>query len=212
MMFRKTLLPVVLAAAAGTATADDYTYIAGGWQFGRIDNAKDMNTLLNINSNWLSRSYGTEKQLKRGFYLNGGYGFDNNLFLDIRVNYMNNRDFSIKENVLGVGYHYGLSDSTDLYALAGVSHHGLSDGGLFFARDKDFHSATGEAGLKIRLTPDISVSSALRLANYDGQAYYGARLGSAYALTQHLSVEAGYQYHHWKVSHQAGTMGLRYTF
>ncbi len=200
-MFRKILLSVLLAAATGAATADDYTYIAGGGQMSFIipTGADD--------------EQNTKMDIQPGFYLHGGYGFDNKLFLDLRLNYMGMPWANLREDMLGVGYHHVLSDSTDFYALAGISRYS-SYFDYYIKFRQSFISATGETGLKIKLTPDISVSSALRLANYDGEAYYEARLGAAYALTPHVSIEAGYQFHKWRISPclQMGTLGVRYTF
>lgn len=75
-----------------------------------------------------------------------------------------------------------------------------------------YNSASGEIGVKTKLSPDIGVNIAYRLANYDKRAFHEARIMADYALTQKLAAEVGYTYHNWRVSDQAMQVGLRYNF
>lgn len=67
-------------------------------------------------------------------------------------------------------------------------------------------------GVKSKLSQDIGLDVAYRLANYDHRAFQEARISTNYALTQHLAAEVGYTYHDWKVNDQAEQVGLRYNF
>ncbi len=213
-MLKKILLFTMLINASESVMADHYTYIAGGWQFGHIGDRRDFDQLLN------RRGYENtgSQSMSSGFYLRGGYGFENNLFIDARMNGMTNGDRTTADSVLGLGYHHALSDKVDLYALFGRSGHAIR-GGYAVRNDfsvhreeKDWQSITGELGLKIRPIENIDLHSAWRLANYAGQAFYELRLGISHALTQNLAVDAGYIWHDWKVDDQAGQFGLRYIF
>ncbi|CND85754.1 outer membrane beta-barrel protein [Yersinia nurmii] len=207
-MFRKSLLAAALITTSTLAIADDYTFIGGGFQFGSIDNKQNFDKQFNQSG---TSHIGSDKM--RGFYLNGGYGFENNLFMTARLSAIADNDRGMGDGLLGVGYHFALTPDADMYLLAGASRHAMlydvkKDGN----KTEAYNSATGEVGIKTKLTQDIGLDVAYRLAEYDSKMYHEARIEASYALTQSLAAEVGYTYHNWKVDDQIGQVGLRYTF
>ncbi|MFQ6256720.1 outer membrane beta-barrel protein [Yersinia enterocolitica] len=207
-MLKQTLLSLALMGTCTAAMAADYTYVAGGLQYGSISNNERFDKEFNQSqySHIGNRDMG-------GIYFNGGYGFDNDLFIDGRISSIANNDRGIAEAVLGLGYHFAFSPNIDFYTLVGGSRHAMVfDASKDGKKTNTYNSATGEIGIKSKLSQDIGLDVAYRLANYDSRAYHEARITTDYALTQSLSVEVGYTYHNWKVSDQAMQAGLRYTF
>ncbi|AJJ62992.1 YPO1635 family putative outer membrane beta-barrel protein [Yersinia aldovae] len=207
-MLKKTILSVALMGACTTVMANNYTYVAGGLQYGsissndRFDKQFDRSNYSHIGN----RDMG-------GVYLNGGYGFDNDLFIDGRISSIANNDRGLAEAVLGLGYHFAFSPNIDFYTLVGGSRHALVfDASKDGKKTNTYNSATGEVGIKSRLSQDIGLGVAYRLANYDHRAFHEARITTDYALTQNLAAEVGYTYHNWKVNDQAMQVGLRYNF
>lgn len=207
-MLRQTLLSLTLMTTGTVAMADDYTYISGGLQFGSISN----NSRFDKQFDRQNYSHIGNKNM-RGIYLNAGYGFENSLFIDGRINSLANKERGSADAVLGLGYHFAFTPNIDLYTLVGASRHAL-----VFDASKDgditntYNSATGEIGVKTKLPQNIGLNVAYRLAQYDNRAFHEARIMADYALTQKLSTEIGYTYHNWKVNDQAMQVGLRYNF
>ncbi|WP_049614621.1 YPO1635 family putative outer membrane beta-barrel protein [Yersinia pekkanenii] len=207
-MLKKTLLSLALMGTCTAALAADYTYVAGGLQYGAISsNARFNKQFDQKNYNHIgNRDMG-------GIYLNGGYGFDNNLFIDGRVNSIANKDRGLAEAVLGLGYHFAFSPNIDWYVLAGGSRRAMVfDASKNGEKTNRYNSATGEIGIKSKLTQSIGMDVAYRMANYDHRAFHEARIMTSYAFTPSLAAEVGYTYHNWKVSDQAMQAGLRYNF
>lgn len=197
----------IISAMTGMAQADDYTYVAGGLQVGGITSKSDFDKLVHQNRPDQS------KTTMGGFYLRGGYGFGNNLFIDARLNGMGNSQRSSGDSLLGLGYHFPINPNTDMYALIGASGHAISTNFDWDKkRDKSWGSATGEIGVKSHITDKIGMNVAYRYAEYDSRGFNEARIGADYALTSNLAAEIGYTYHNWKVDDQIGEIGLRYTF
>ncbi|TBM18286.1 porin family protein [Hafnia alvei] len=197
----------IISAMTGMAQADDYTYFAGGLQVGGITSKSDFDKLVHQNRSDQS------KTTMGGFYLRGGYGFENNLFIDARLNGMGNSQRSSGDSLLGLGYHFPINPNTDMYALIGASGHAISTNFDWDKkRDKSWGSATGEIGVKSHITDKIGMNVAYRYAEYDSRGFNEARIGADYALTPNLAAEIGYTYHNWKVDDQIGEIGLRYTF
>ncbi|TBL47332.1 porin family protein [Hafnia alvei] len=197
----------IISAMTGMAQADDYTYVAGGLQVGGITSKSDFDKLVHQNRSDQS------KTTMGGFYLRGGYGFENNLFIDARLNGMGNSQRSSGDSLLGLGYHFPINPNTDMYALIGASGHAISTNFDWDKkRDKSWGSATGEIGVKSHITDKIGMNVAYRYAEYDSRGFNEARIGADYALTPNLAAEIGYTYHNWKVDDQIGEIGLRYTF
>jgi len=192
---------------SGVALADDYTYVAGGLQVGGITNKSDFDKLVHQNRPDQS------KTTMGGFYLRGGYGFENNVFIDARLNAMGNSQRASGDSLLGLGYHFAINPTTDMYALIGASGHAVSSNFDYDKkRDENWSSATGEIGVKSHITDKISMNAAYRYAEYDSRGFNEARIGAGYALTPNLAAEIGYTYHNWKVDDQIGEIGIRYTF
>ncbi|AIN18209.1 MULTISPECIES: outer membrane beta-barrel protein [Yersinia] len=207
-MLKKTLLSLALIGTCTTAIAADYTYVAGGLQYGSISSNERFDKQFN-QSNYSQigdRDMG-------GIYLNGGYGFDNDLFIDGRISSIANSDRGLAEAVLGLGYHWTFSPNIDFYTLVGGSRRAMVfDASKNGEKTNSYNSATGEVGIKSQLSQDISLDIAYRLARYDDRAFHEARVTTGYALTKSLAAEVGYTYHNWKVSDQAMQVGLRYAF
>lgn len=119
-MLKKTLFSLALMGTCTTAMASDYTYIAGGLQYGAINNNANFDKQFNQN-NYAQ----VGKRDMGGIYLNGGYGFDNDIFIDARLNSIGNDDRALAEAVLGVGYHFAFSPNIDFYSLVGASRHAM---------------------------------------------------------------------------------------
>ncbi|CRY59130.1 putative lipoprotein [Yersinia pseudotuberculosis] len=148
-----------------------------------------------------------------GIYLNGGYSFDNSLFIDGRLSSLTNDNRGSADAVLGLGYYFAFTPDIDFYTVVGASRHALVfDASKDGKKTNTYNSASGEIGVKTKLSPDIGVNIAYRLANYDKRAFHEARIMADYALTQKLAAEVGYTYHNWRVSDQAMQVGLRYNF
>ncbi|WP_283647806.1 outer membrane beta-barrel protein [Hafnia paralvei] len=207
-MFKQSLCAVaIISATSGVALADDYTYVAGGLQVGGITNKSDFDKLVHQNRPDQS------KTTMGGFYLRGGYGFENNVFIDARLNAMGNSQRASGDSLLGLGYHFAINPTTDMYALIGASGHAVSSNFDYDKkRDENWSSATGEIGVKSHITDKISMNAAYRYAEYDSRGFNEARIGAGYALTPNLAAEIGYTYHNWKVDDQIGEIGIRYTF
>lgn len=207
-MFKQSLCAVaIISAMSGVALADDYTYVAGGLQMGGITNKSDFDKLVHQNRPDQS------KTTMGGFYLRGGYGFENNVFIDARLNAMGNSQRASGDSLLGLGYHFAINPTTDMYALIGASGHAVSSNFDYDKkRDENWSSATGEIGVKSHITDKISMNAAYRYAEYDSRGFNEARIGAGYALTPNLAAEIGYTYHNWKVDDQIGEIGIRYTF
>ena len=207
-MFKQSLCAVaIISAMSGVALADDYTYVAGGLQVGGITNKSDFDKLVHKNRPDQS------KTTMGGFYLRGGYGFENNVFIDARLNAMGNSQRASGDSLLGLGYHFAINPTTDMYALIGASGHAVSSNFDYDKkRDENWSSATGEIGVKSHITDKISMNAAYRYAEYDSRGFNEARIGAGYALTPNLAAEIGYTYHNWKVDDQIGEIGIRYTF
>ncbi|AMH19329.1 putative lipoprotein [Hafnia paralvei ATCC 29927] len=207
-MFKQSLCAVaIISAMSGVALADDYTYVAGGLQVGGITNKSDFDKLVHQNRPDQS------KTTMGGFYLRGGYGFENNVFIDARLNAMGNSQRASGDSLLGLGYHFAINPTTDMYALIGASGHAVSSNFDYDKkRDENWSSATGEIGVKSHITDKISMNAAYRYAEYDSRGFNEARIGAGYALTPNLAAEIGYTYHNWKVDDQIGEIGIRYTF
>ncbi|MGB2537497.1 outer membrane beta-barrel protein [Hafnia paralvei] len=207
-MFKQSLCAVaIISAMSGVALADDYTYVAGGLQVGGITNKSDFDKLVHQNRPDQS------KTTMGGFYLRGGYGFENNVFIDARLNAMGNSQRASGDSLLGLGYHFAINPTTDMYALIGASGHAVSSNFDYDKkRDENWSSATGEIGVKSHITDKISMNAAYRYAEYDSRGFNEARIGAGYALTPNLTAEIGYTYHNWKVDDQIGEIGIRYTF
>lgn len=207
-MLKQTLLTLALLGTSTVTMAADYTYVAGGLQYGSISNNARFDKQFDQNnySHVGNRDMG-------GIYLNGGYGFDNDLFIDGRINSIANGDRGLAEAVLGLGYHFAFSPNIDFYTLVGGSRHAMVfDASKNGKKTNTYNSATGEVGIKSKLSQDIGLDVAYRIANYDGRAFHEARIMTDYALTQSLAAEVGYSYHNWKVNDQAMQVGLRYNF
>ena len=207
-MFKQSLCAVaIISAMSGVALADDYTYVAGGLQVGGITNKSDFDKLVHQNRPDQS------KTTMGGFYLRGGYGFENNVFIDARLNAMGNSQRASGDSLLGLGYHFAINPTTDMYALIGASGHAVSSNFDYDKkRDENWSSATGEIGVKSHITDKISMNAAYRYAEYDSRGFNEARIGAGYALTPNLAAEIGYTYHNWKVDDQIGEIGIRYSF
>lgn len=207
-MLKKTLLSLTLMGICTSTMAADYTYVSGGLQYGAINSNARFDKQFNQNN---SSHIGNRDMA--GIYLNGGYGFENDLFLDGRLSGIGNDDRSLAEAVLGLGYHFAFSPNIDFYTLVGGSRHAMTfDASKDGKKTNTYNSATGEIGVKSKLSQNFGLDVAYRLANYDGRAFHEARIVTDYALTQNLAAEVGYTYHNWKVSDQAMQAGLRYTF
>lgn len=207
-MLKQTLLTLALLGTSTATMAADYTYVAGGLQYGSISNNARFDKQFDQNnySHVGNRDMG-------GIYLNGGYGFDNDLFIDGRINSIANGDRGLAEAVLGLGYHFAFSPNIDFYTLVGGSRHAMVfDASKNGKKTNTYNSATGEVDIKSKLSQDIGLDVAYRIANYDGRAFHEARVMTDYALTQSLAAEVGYTYHNWKVNDQAMQVGLRYNF
>ncbi|MEY4922402.1 MAG: hypothetical protein RLY17_1119 [Pseudomonadota bacterium] len=207
-MLKKTILSIALMGTCTAAMANDYTYVAGGLQYGSINSNKRFDKQFDLSN------YGNiGKREMGGIYLNGGYGFDNDLFIDGRINSIANNNRALAEAVLGLGYHFAFSPNIDFYTLVGGSRRAMVfDASKNGKKTNTYNSATGEVGIKSKLSQDIGLDVAYRLANYDHRAFQEARISTNYALTQHLAGEVGYTYHDWKVNDQAVQVGLRYNF
>ncbi|MGP2409126.1 YPO1635 family putative outer membrane beta-barrel protein [Yersinia enterocolitica] len=207
-MLKQTLLSLALMGTCTAAIAGDYTYVAGGLQYGAISNKA------RFDKQFDQKKYSqTGNREMGGIYLNGGYGFDNDLFIDARLNSIANNDRGLAQAVLGLGYHFAFSPNIDFYSLVGGSRHAMVfDASKDGKKTNTYNSATGEIGIKSKLTQSIGMDVAYRLANYDHRAFHEARITTSYALTQSLAAEVGYTYHNWKVSDQAMQAGLRYNF
>ncbi|CAM4033521.1 putative lipoprotein [Yersinia intermedia] len=207
-MLKQTLLSLALMGTCTAAIAGDYTYVAGGLQYGAISN----NARFDKQFDQKKYSHVGNRDMG-GIYLNGGYGFENDLFIDARLNSIANNDRGLAEAVLGLGYHFAFSPNIDFYSLVGGSRHAMVfDASKDGEKTNTYNSATGEIGIKSKLTQNIGMNVAYRLANYDHRAFHEARITTSYALTQNLAAEVGYTYHNWKVSDQAMQTGLRYNF
>ncbi|MEY4475028.1 MAG: hypothetical protein RL248_795 [Pseudomonadota bacterium] len=207
-MLKKTILSIALMGTCTAAMANDYTYVAGGLQYGSINSNQRFDKQFDLSN------YGNiGKREMGGIYLNGGYGFDNDLFIDGRINSIANNNRALAEAVLGLGYHFAFSPNIDFYTLVGGSRRAMVfDASKNGKKTNTYNSATGEVGIKSKLSQDIGLDVAYRLANYDHRAFQEARISTNYALTQHLAAEVGYTYHDWKVNDQAVQVGLRYNF
>ncbi|WP_145541135.1 outer membrane beta-barrel protein [Yersinia alsatica] len=207
-MLKQTLLTLALLGTSTATMAADYTYVAGGLQYGSISN----NAHFDKQFDQYNYSHVGNRDMG-GIYLNGGYGFDNDLFIDGRINSIANGDRGLAEAVLGLGYHFAFSPNIDFYTLVGGSRRAMVfDASKNGKKTNTYNSATGEVGIKSKLSQDIGLNVAYRLANYDGRAFHEARVMTDYALTQSLTAEVGYTYHNWKVNDQAMQVGLRYNF
>lgn len=207
-MLKKTLFSLALMGTCTTAMASDYTYIAGGLQYGAINSNANFDKQFNQN-NYAQ----VGKRDMGGIYLNGGYGFDNDIFIDARLNSIGNDDRALAEAVLGVGYHFAFSPNIDFYSLVGASRHAMVfDASKEGKKTDTSNSATGEIGIKSKLSQNIGMDIAYRIANYDHSAFNEARIMTSYALTPNLAGEVGYTYHNWKVNDQTVQAGLRYNF
>lgn len=207
-MLKPTLLALTLMGTCATSMASDYTYVAGGFQYGAINNNTSFDKQFSQNNyaHVGNRDMG-------GLYINGGYGFDNKVFIDGRLNSIVNNDRGLAEAILGVGYHFAFSPNIDFYSLVGASRRAMVfDASKDGKKTNTYNSATGEIGIKSKLSQNVGMDVAYRMANYDHRAFHEARIMTSYAFTQSLAGEVGYTYHNWKVSDQAMQVGLRYNF
>ncbi len=60
-----------------------------------------------------------------GIYLNGGYSFDNSLFIDGRLSSLANDNRGSADAVLGLGYYFAFTPDIDFYTVVGASRHAL---------------------------------------------------------------------------------------
>ncbi|AYW92791.1 YPO1635 family putative outer membrane beta-barrel protein [Yersinia pseudotuberculosis] len=207
-MLKQSLLSLALMGSCSVAMADNYTYVAGGLQFGSINS----NSRFDQQFDRQNYSHIGNKNMG-GIYLNGGYSFDNSLFIDGRLSSLANDNRGSADAVLGLGYYFAFTPDIDFYTVVGASRHALVfDASKDGKKTNTYNSASGEVGVKTKLSPDIGVNIAYRLANYDKRAFHEARIMADYALTQKLAAEVGYTYHNWRVSDQAMQVGLRYNF
>lgn len=119
---KKQLCAVALlttTALTATVQADDFTYLSGGLSLNKSGFLSDINKAID------NHKLPTDKQKEAlksknsgaGFYLNGSVGFENNVFVEGRV--QNSKVLS--NYLLGVGYHYPVMQQVDVYGLLGVS-------------------------------------------------------------------------------------------
>lgn len=119
-MLKQTLLSLALMGTCTVAMAADYTYVAGGLQYGSISNNERFDKEFNQ-----SQSSHIGNRDMDGIYFNGGYGFDNDLLIDGRISSIANNDRGLAEAVLGLGYHFAFSPNIDFYTLVGGSRHAM---------------------------------------------------------------------------------------
>jgi opacity protein-like surface antigen len=119
---KKQLCAVALLATTAltaTAQADEFTYLSAGLSF------NTQGTLANINkksNDCASLSDSQKDALKQktnsaGFYLNGSVDFGNQMFVEGRLHHSR----LLQQNLLGVGFHYPITQPVVVYVLAGVS-------------------------------------------------------------------------------------------
>lgn len=108
-----------------------------------------------------------------GIYFNGGYGFDNGLFIDGCISSIVNNDCGFVEVVFGLGYYFVFLFNIDFYILVGGSCYVM-----VFDVSKDgkkiniYNSVIGEIGIKSKLLQDIGLDVVYCLVNYDSCVYY----------------------------------------
>lgn len=102
-MLKQSLLSLALMGFCSVAMADNYTYVAGGLQFGSINS----NSRFDQQFDRQNYSHIGNKNMG-GIYLNGGYSFDNSLFIDGRLNSLANGNRGNADAVLGLGYYFAL--------------------------------------------------------------------------------------------------------
>jgi opacity protein-like surface antigen len=221
---KKQLCAVALLATTAltaTAQADDFTYLSGGAVFNKQGFIADGNKQFRDSSS-LSAQQKKDLPLKAnglGFYLNGSYGFENNMFVEGRL--QNSRQLS--SYLLGVGYHYPVTQQVDVYGLVGVSKRHLEifkltsataqnpiipteQGESVMLQDKI--QPTAELGVKASLNDLAGVQIAYRFSQFGGkhgrlggeneifekQGLHEGRVVGYYKVTDTLALEAGYTY------------------
>ncbi len=109
----------LLTALTATAQADDFTSLSVGLSLNKSGLLSDANKAID------NYKLPTDKQKKglkakdsgAGFYLNGSVGFEDNFFVEGRV--QNSK--ALSNYLLGVGGHYPLGQKVDFYVLLGMS-------------------------------------------------------------------------------------------
>lgn len=118
---KKQLCAVALlttTALTATVQADDFTYLSGGLSFNKSGFISKANKIIDdLELPNKQKEAIKSKNSTAGFYLNGSVGFENNVFVEARV--QNSK--ALSNYLLGVGYHYPVMQQVDVYGLVGVS-------------------------------------------------------------------------------------------
>jgi hypothetical protein len=118
---KKQLCAVALLATTAltaTAQADEFTYLSGGVLFNK------QGTLVNLNKylSDLEKEEHKQKDNSMGYYLNGSMDLGNQIFVEGRLH----DSRLLRQNLLGVGYHYPVMQQVDIYGLVGFGQRSIA--------------------------------------------------------------------------------------
>lgn len=236
---KKQLCAVALlttTALTATVQADDFTFLSGGVSINKSGIVSDQNKIID-NSSFTDKQKENMKSKNgtAGFYLNGSVGFENNVFVEGRLQNSN----PLSNYLLGVGYHYPVMQQVDVYGLVGMSKRTIDfspviktvfvetaqEAGIPIENDAKFPKEflityqdsikpTAEIGVKARLNDLAGVQVAYRFAQFgkkivftEKENLHEGRIGGYYKVTDTLAIEAGYTYSSYAKSKFKDHMG-----
>lgn len=157
------------SAFAAEGRSVSYSFLSGGLAFGKSgvasDNQKYLETMTNLKYKGAFRT----KSSRLGWYLKSNAGFDNNFFIEARLHSLSNLTSGFFG---GVGYHFPVSESSDIYLLGGVSKPVLpfmislpenDDSDYAFVSVDSKLSPSIEVGYRANLRDELGVYLAYRL-------------------------------------------------
>lgn len=186
-MFKKIALSLALMAAlpmAASASELDYTYIEGGYRAIDGDFGPD------ADGAYVKGSYNFGDS---GFYAFGEYGWQD----------YKGFDFEFEAYDVGLGYHYGLSDRTDLIGEVAYTHW---DGDFGF--DADGYRVG--VGLKSALTDRLEGLAQVNYRDNDFVDETTGLLGVRYSFNDRWSLNATGEF--GSVDGDTYSVGVRYSF
>jgi predicted porin len=150
MISKKLVLPVLCAtiisqgAIAAETGSVNYSFLSGGLAFDHNGLASDYKKLVELREGLSGTTLKAKdayrlKDSSVGGYLNGSYGFDNNVFIEGRLSALANRQTGF---FAGVGYHFPIDERSDFYLLGGVSKPVLPSSSHLTKKGREFFRGT----------------------------------------------------------------------
>lgn len=198
MLKNSVKILALLSVAAPALAADNFNYLSGGYLYQNVKNSVIEK----------AQKSGSNKKQKNfnGIYVDFNKEVYQKVFLSARMNDTG----SIRNYVLGVGYHYPISSQVDIYGIVGLDKfasdeliapkgcpNGPAKGGVSVEGHRTNIDPTIELGVKAALSEQFGLATSYRYAQHKIQAkmeQHEGRLLGYYNVNDKLAVEAGYTF------------------